>query len=58
MKWFALLLGLLLAVAIYTIADQDEQYVQMRNYAIKVTVKNKIQGEALNRCQRYTWKST
>jgi len=30
----------------------------MRNYAIKVTVKNKIQGEALNRCQRYTWKST
>jgi len=24
MKWFALLLGLLLAVAIYTIAEQDE----------------------------------
>jgi len=58
MKWFALLLGLLLAVAIYTIAEQDEQYVQMRNYAIKATIKNKIQGDALATCQRYTWKST
>jgi len=27
MKWFTLLLGILLAVAIYTIAEQDEQYV-------------------------------
>ena len=58
MKWFALLLGLLLAVAIYTIADQDEKYVALRNYAIKATVKNKIQGEALNKCVRNSWRST
>jgi len=58
MKWFALLLGLLLAVAIYTIADQDAQYVEMRNYAIKVTIKNKVQGAALNKCVMNSFRST
>jgi len=58
MKWFALLLGLLLAVAIYTIAEQDAEYVALRNYAVKITVKNKIQGSALNKCVMNSFRST
>ena len=58
MKWFALLLGLLLAVATYTVAEQDAEYVALRNYAIKITVKNNIQGAALNKCVLNSFRST
>lgn len=57
MKWFALLLGILLAVAIYTIINQEARYVEMRAYAVHMWTVDRQHHEALNKCVRNSYRN-
>jgi len=58
MKWFALLLGILLAVATGTVIEQEARYVEMRAYAARLYIHNQQAMAAYAKCVRNSWKST